>query len=359
MIKVALIGAGMIATAAHIPAYRNHADIFSVEAVFDANPAVAAAVAEKHGIPHSYADIDQLFDEIQPDVVSVCVPNAFHKEYVKLGLECGAHVLCEKPLVASYRDAVELFTLAKTLGKHLITCQSMRYTPDRLAARAEIDNGLVGDVYYASMSRVRRRGIPTWGRFHMKKHSCGGAFVDIGVHILDAMLWLMGNPEISAVMGSAMQNHKDEIGSLKESGARTGKVDHARSFNPDEMDVEDFASGILYFKNGATAHICSAWAANMPESNDIRIIGKKAGIFLPSGEIYSGKDSNTLLTPKLDIYEKEAFPGHFHIIDNLVDVLLHDKSPDVLPEQTIQVSQVLDMFYRSAEEGRVITPVDF
>ena len=137
------------------------------------------------------------------------------------------------------------------------------------------------DIYYGELSRIRRRGIPFWGTFHMKKISCGGAFVDIGVHMLDALVWLMGNPAVKSVYADTKQNHKDEIGSLQGSGALTGKVDIARAFNPDEMDVEDFSCGMITFENGAKISFKVAWAANMPESSDIRLIGKKKGIFLP------------------------------------------------------------------------------
>lgn len=355
MIRVALIGAGMIASAAHVPAYRHRSDVFEIVAVFDAFEASAKSTAESNGIAAWYTDAKKMLEEVKPDLVSVCVPNAFHKEYVMLALNAGCHVLCEKPLAFTYRDAVEMYALAEKQGKILIACQSMRYTPDRLAAKAYVDQGKVGDIYYASFSRIRRRGIPTWGRFHMKQSSCGGALVDIGVHMLDAMLWLMGNPKIASVTANCTRNHAFETGDLVSSGARTGSVANARKFDPNEMDVEDFAAGTIRFENGCVANFNTAWAANMPESSAISLVGNKTGVFLPECDIYYGSDGHEKLPAEPDKYGAEAFPGHFHIIDNLADALCGKADIAIKPEQTIQVSAVMEMFYRSAEEGREIT----
>ena len=131
----------------------------------------------------------------RPDVVSVCVPNCLHKKFSMLALSYGCHVLCEKPVAYTYTDAKELYGFAARQGRHLIACQSMRFTPDRLAAKRLIEQGDLGGIYYGEFARIRRRGIPTWGTFHIKEISGGGAFLDIGVHMIDAVLWLMGNPK--------------------------------------------------------------------------------------------------------------------------------------------------------------------
>ena len=289
MLKVCIISCGMIANSAHIPAYRHFSEDFEIAAVSDINTESARATAERHGIDKWYADAEAMLKECRPDVVSVCVPNCFHKEYTMLALEYGANVLCEKPLAFTRRDAEEMFAFAKRQGKLLMACQSMRFTPDRLAAKEYIDEHGIGDFYYTELSRVRRRGIPYWGAFHIKKVSGGGAFVDIGVHMLDAAIWLTGNVEPISVCGTAARNHAFEIGDLASSGALTGQVDAIRKFHPEEMDVEDLSCGMITFENGAKVSFKAAWAANMPETSDIRLLSHKSGIELPEGKIYYGE----------------------------------------------------------------------
>ncbi len=353
MFKVCIISCGMITNSAHIPAYKAFPEDYEIVGVCDINEAAARDTAERHGIKNYYTDAEKMLMELKPDVVSVCVPNCFHKEYTLMALNHGANVLCEKPLAFTKADAEEMFNCAKKNGKLLMACQSMRYTPDRLAAKKYIENKGMDDIYYGEFARIRRRGIPTWGTFHMKKISCGGAFVDIGVHMLDALVWLMGNPKVKSVNAIAMQNHKHEIGSLEGSGALTGEVHNQRVFNPDEMDVEDFSCGMITFENGAKVSFKVAWAANMPESSDIRLVSKKAGIDLPSGKVYHGETGEDTIKTEPCPYDT-PFSGHIYIADNLRKVLKGEAEPDIKPEETINVAQILELFYKSAELKREV-----
>lgn len=353
MFKVCIISCGMIANSAHIPAYKKYSDDFAITAVCDVNEEAARCTAQRNGIRHYYTDAAKMLMEQKPDLVSVCVPNCFHKEYTMMALRAGANVLCEKPLAFKKTDAVEMFDEAEKNGKVLMACQSMRFTSDRLAAKKYIGETGPDDIYYGEISRIRRRGIPFWGTFHINEISCGGAFIDIGVHMLDALVWLMGNPLVKSVKAVTMQNHKDEIGSLKGSGALTGKVDIARNFNPDEMDVEDFSCGMINFKNGARVSFKVAWASNMPESSDIRIIGKKRGIYLPECKVYHGEDGEFELDKKAITYDT-PFAGHMYIADNLRKVLKGEAEPFIKPEETINVSHIIELFYKSAECGREV-----
>lgn len=354
MFKVCIISCGMITNSAHIPAYRQFPKDFEIAAVSDINEAAARDTAKRHGIERYYTDAEEMLEREKPDIVSVCVPNCFHKQYTLMALEHGANVLCEKPLAFTYADSCEMFDVAERNGKLLMACQSMRFTPDRLAAKRFIDEGGMDEIYYGEIARVRRRGIPTWGTFHINKISCGGAFVDIGVHMLDALIWLMGNPKIKSVSGITMQNHKSEIGSLKGSGALTGKVHNKRPFDPDEMDVEDFACGMLSFENSAKVSFKVAWASNMPEASDIRLVSRRAGIDLPSGKVYFGEDGEKKLETKKCPYDTPFF-GHMYIADNLRRVLRGEAEPIITPEETKNVAAALELFYRSASLGREVS----
>ena len=353
MFKVCIISCGMITNSAHIPAYRHFGNEFEIVAVCDINEKSAKDTAQRHGIANYYTDAKAMLEAEKPDVVSVCVPNCFHKEYTIMALSMGCNVLCEKPLAFTKKDAEEMFALAKKQGKLLMACQSMRFTPDRLAAKEYIEKNGCEGIYYGELSRVRRRGIPTWGAFHINKISCGGAFVDIGVHMIDALVWLMGNPKIKSVRGVAMQNHKYETGSLKGSGALTGSVDHAREFDPEEMDVEDFSTGTLCFENGASVNFKVAWAANMPEASDITLVSKDYGIDTVKGKVWFDEDGEEMLKQEKLLYDV-PFPGHMYIVKNLLGVLKGKEQPAVTPEESINVATILELFYKSAELGREV-----
>lgn len=359
--RAAIIGCGMIANFAHIPAYRHLPKDFEIVGVCDVNETCAKDTAARHGIPYYTTDAKKLIEDTEPDIVSVCVPNMFHYGYAKLALESGVNVICEKPLAVTYREAKELFDLANTKMLTLCACQSMRFTPDRLEAHSMIENGALGEIYYGEFSRIRRRGIPKWGAFHIERLNGGGAFLDIGVHMLDAVIWLMGNTEVLSVSGTKcarLAKNDSLAASIKDSGALAGAVYSARSYSDDEFDVEDFASGSIAFKNGARVNFKTAWAANLPDETSIVLAGDKCGVKLPDFTFYGGFMGNTAdISPKINIvnkYPKEEFFGHFCLFDNIADKLNGKAELFVKPEETLAVCAIIDMFYNSAKTGREV-----
>ena len=101
-IKVCVISAGMITNKAHIPAFLNRSDFYTVSAVSDLNFDAAKETKERFSLNACYRDAEEMLDKEKPDLVSVCVPNRFHKEYTLMALSKGAHAICEKPL--AYTD---------------------------------------------------------------------------------------------------------------------------------------------------------------------------------------------------------------------------------------------------------------
>lgn len=350
MFKVCIIGSGMIASSAHIPAYKAYPDDFEIVGISDVNLSAAKKTAEENGVVNVYDDAETMLKEQKPELVSVCVPNMLHKQYTLLALKYGANVLCEKPLAFTYEDAKEMFALAEKQGKTLMACQSLRFLPERLAAYELVKCGEVGEVYYADLSRIRRRGIPTWGKFHLKAYSGGGALVDIGVHGLDSAIWLMGNPKPVSVRADMSKIHSDELGSAKGSGALKGNVSTV-GFNPEEMDVESFSSGTVKFENGAVLAFKVAWAANLRDENNITLAGKNCGVDIENKKVYSGEDSMEELKIVPNGFSDEPFYGHFCLVKNMAEVLKGEAEPFVKPEETLNVTAILEAAYRSAEKG--------
>ncbi len=358
-LKVALISAGMIANQGHLPAYQLFQNEVSVEAVCDVNEEKAFETARRFDIPGTFTNAADMLSTVQPDLVSICTPNASHKSLVKLALESGANVICEKPLALNYADTQELFDLAKTSSRRLVACQTSRYNREYFAARDYVAEGFLGRLYYAEINRIRRRGIPTWGSFHLKSASGGGAMADIGVHALDALLWMIGSPQVTAVCGCAsaniVHNERGVIYNPIESGANT-VVNAARPFNPLDCDVEEFASGMIRTANGISINFKVAWAANLPNSSAFSILGDKLGMTLPDMKIYTTLGKNQVDTiPRIfgpGKYDDRPFPGHYYLIENMIDVLHERAELLIKPEETLNVAAAIELFYRSAAAGR-------
>jgi predicted dehydrogenase len=358
-IRVAIIGAGMIANAGHIPAWKNLVEDVELVGVFNRSIERARNSAERHGIPHAFDDCVEMLAEVKPDVVSVCTPNVSHREYAVAALEAGAHVFCEKPVAATYADAAEMFAVAEREGKILFVTQTGRFSSGSMAAREIAGSGQLGEMYYAETSALRRRGVPTWGRFHMKEDSAGGPLCDIGVHALDALLWVMGNPKVVAASGATYTKiaNQDEglIESLADSGAPVG-VFGSREYSSGEYDVEDMAAGFLRLENGATISLKVSWAANVPEGmGGTVILGTKGGLNLNPltfignmGRYQADTEIKVPVDPSIPFY------GHWRAAEHFVGVLRGEEELIVRKEEVLNVIGALDGLYRSAAGGREV-----
>ncbi len=363
-LKWVVIGTGMVAEHAHIPAISACPDAALV-AVMDLNEAAARRVAQKNNIPSFYTDFDELIVKEKPDVVSVCVPNAFHDEVCLKALAGGANVFCEKPLALTYQRTKAVFDVAEAAGKLVMASQTARVNPDVMSAKKLMEDGVLGAVYYSEINRIRRRGVPKWGAFHKKATNGGGALCDIGVHQIDALLWILGNPAFERVTGFAsaaiVKSGDTQVSSLKESGAPAGVFEQVR-YTPDEFEVEEFANGMIVLEGPVAVNFKVAWSANLPNAQALTVLGDRGGLTLPELTVFSGvgghqADSKLRIFNELPNNDK-PFYGHYSLVNNFAKAVLGEESPLVKPEETLNVAAIIDAFYRSAELGREVTAAE-
>jgi len=358
-LKIAVIGTGMIATAGHIPAWKNKADEVEIVAVADINEERARLVADNEGIHYAFGDWKKMLENVDVDIVSVCTPNVYHREQSIAAVKAGAHVLCEKPVSTSYRDAVEMFDTADAEGRYLFICQSLRFYNNMMAAKEFVDDDRLGEVYFAEIIGMRRRGIPTWGQFHMKAHSAAGPVFDLGVHQLDGLLWLLGNPRVTAVSAQTYTKigNRDEglKTSLAESGAPLGVLT-PRPYDYREFDVEDLAAGFIRMGNGAVVNFKVSWAANITkESFNTMILGTKGGLNLDPFMLSTNMGSYQVdVTPKIPADPDIHFYGHWNAVDHFLRVIREEEEPIVERAEVLNNMQALDAIYRSAAEGKEV-----
>jgi predicted dehydrogenase len=364
--RTAIIGAGLIANTAHLPAISLIGDAITVVGIADIRESAAQETAVRFNIPKVYTDSRIMLDDLKPDIVIVATPNGSHNDLSLLALRSGAHVICEKPVAIKYADVVGLFAEADKLGLHFFPAQTMRFFTDRLAVKKIIDSGLLGNIYYAYFDAVRRRGIPKWGFFHMKDFNVGGPFCDLAVHEIDFMLWTLGNPKAISVSGSSWMkignSGKELQTSAEQSGAFGGVQITPRPYDWKEFNVEDMTTGIIRLEGGIVINFNASWAVNLPERWERKYAGTDAGL------IYGNNIPITILgdtcgwqaETKPMVFDENrfpphiVFPGHVGLLRNIVGFLRGEEDIVIKKEETKNVTAIIEAFYSSAEAGKEI-----
>lgn len=367
-LRVAIIGTGMIANMAHFPALNilRQKGVLDVVAVADIRPEAAEETARRHGVEKWYIDPQRMLDEVKPDFVSVCTPNMYHAKWTIAALEAGADVACEKPIAVCYEDAKKMWDTAKRCGKKLFPCQCMRWRNYMQQSKYLVDSGEIGTPYFASADFIRRIGIPTWGMFHMKEHNFGGPFCDLGVHVIDSLLWICGNPKLVSVSGSSYRKigcRGDEVLlSIAESGAYAGTFT-PRPYDYREFNVEEFATGFMRFDSGLSVNFKFSWALYLPTTNlNLEICGDRGGLSVNKETLYKNVNKYQAET-QLKWFDNGKYKGvpfeqHRYMYDNILKALAGEEEYLIREEENLEVAKVIECYYRSAEIGREVRAED-
>jgi predicted dehydrogenase len=304
------------------------------------------AFVKEHGPEKSYGEYHDLLNDPQVDAVIICLPNFLHFPASLAAIEAGKHILCEKPPTL---NGAEMEVLREEAIKRKLIYyfgRQFRFTAEMRAAKALVEGGRLGKIYYAKATFVRSRGIPVgighW--FTEKKRSGGGALIDIGVHALDAVWYLMGTPRPSSVSAQVFRNFEHIV-----------KVP--------VFDVEDAAYAFIRFQDEAVVQLETSWAGNLTddipprkyfgrESNNSVLYGSKASVRLKPLTLFEDQGGE-LVTVPLQVKQDEA-NGFQLQLRNFIASLSGDSTPTNNADQAVALMKMIDAIYASSELGREV-----
>ena len=349
-IKVAVVGTGSICRSSHMPAYAKRDDV-EVIACADIDLPKAQKLAQDFNIPAAYASVEELLANCKPDYVDVCTWPAAHAPVSIAAANAGCHVMCEKPICHNLEDALALKDAIEKNGVKFMLAVPLRYGKAAVHARKLVDEGVLGDVYYGKTAYVRQRGIPG-GWFSCSKYAGGGPIIDIGVHRIDLAWYMMGCPKPVSAMATAVYKIGDYRTEPRVDPV-TGEVSATNGWSgaqvPDyKFDVEDSASGVFRFENGAQLIFETAWSFNGPVNNSTQIAGDKAGITLEPFKLYRSTGEKVVAEDIEGDFSGSIFDNE---IAHFIDCIRNDKTPSSNIEEAVQLQMMLMAIYESSKTG--------
>jgi len=349
-VKVAVIGLGV--GMAHARAYLKCPEAELV-AVCDSNPQRLKERGDELGIPESlrFEQFPDLLALPGLDAVSIGLPNALHAPVAQAAFAAGKHVLSEKPLAANAREAQQMVDAAHEAGRHLMVCFNYRFRDDARWLKGLQEGGRLGEVYYARAGWLRCAGIPGAGSWFTSKGLAGGGpLIDLGVHVLDLTLWLMGYPQPVSVSGAAFAKFGPR-------GMKSSRVVDAGM----PYEVEDLAAGFVRFANGAALQIETSWASHTRPNRDeyfVNLYGSEGGCELDVNN-YTDRDTVSFFTEEAGrpVLVKPNFVtrgGHDQAVAHFVESIQTGCPPEASGEQGLALMKIIDGLYESAATGREV-----
>lgn len=354
-LKVGVVGIGW-AGQQHLKAYSKIEGV-EIVAVAGMEEDLLAQLMQEYSVPQAFPHWEDMIAVEGLDAISVAVPTFLHAPISIAALERGLHVLSEKPLARDGNEGRAMVEAARKSGRVLDVAFNHRRRGDIQKLKAIIDDGELGRLYYAKGSWLRRSGIPTLGSWFTNPELAGGGpLADIGVHVLDYSLHLLGEPKVLSV---SAQTHS-ELGPL----GRGGNGRYTAGTASHKFEVEDFASAFIRLEGGGTLILEAGWASyrEVDDLLDFTVYGTDGGAELravgaplqPVGSlrIFTEKDGENA------DYEAEALPGLAHqaVVDDFIAAVRGGETVWGQHDGSLALSRalILDACYKSAIEQREV-----
>jgi predicted dehydrogenase len=310
------------------------------------------SLGEKHGVPHLYEKWEDLLETPGLEAVSIGTPTQLHAPIALAALQKGLHVLSEKPLARTVAEGTAMVEASKQAGRVLKVVFNHRERGDVAALKHQIDEGQLGRIYYAKAHWMRRNGIPGMGGwFTNRELSGGGPLIDLGVHILDMALHLMGEPQVATVSADTFA----ELGP-RGKGSRDPNANTLGS----AFEVEDLATAYLRLKGGGALQLETSWATfRAPGDNfGIELFGTDGGAKIEV-QNYTNEDTLRIFTDVGGV-PAEVKPatgaglGHRAVVREFVRIVKSGEWEGQNGSEALLRTEIIDACYASAKAGREV-----
>jgi myo-inositol 2-dehydrogenase/D-chiro-inositol 1-dehydrogenase len=338
-VRIGLIGSQFISSI-HAEALKSVAGA-EVVAVMSPTKGNAKEFAARHGIPHSFTDLDAMLGMKEIDMVVIGAPNNTHCAITLKAAAAGKHVVVEKPMCMNLREADQMIGACKKAGVKLMYAEELCFTPKYVRLKALLDEGALGKPVMFKQSE--KHDGPHAAHFWDVEAAGGGVTMDMGCHALQFFRWLNGNNPVKSVYAHMATT-----------------VHHAKTRG------EDNAIIIVEFENGVIGLAEESWTklGGMDDRAEIHgsegvayadvLQGNSIQTYSSRGVGYAVEKAGNTIGWSFTMYEEiwnYGFPQEFA---HFVDCVKHDKTPLVTGEDGKAVLELIYAAYASAGSGKKV-----
>jgi predicted dehydrogenase len=329
-ISIGVVGCGTHAQIAHLPFFSRNSRC-RLTAICDTDLRKIDYLGSKYNIPRRYQDFQEIVEDGEIDALVIAAPNYLHVPMSVTALKYGKHVLCETPMAVNLREAREISRVAKKAKTKFVLAMNNRVRPDVQVLKKFIRENELGTIYYAKSGWLigTREWILSPGRLESLSRS-GGAFLNLGVHLLDIALYLLANKVVKSVFASL---HKKEV----------------------EADVEDTAMCIINFSDGTLLTIEVGWSL-LFEKDFLycNVFGNKGAALLNPlkiqkelhGELYN-------VTPTMA--HRNIYRTSYQLQNHMFFECLAGKTqPPICNNDGLMIAEITEAFYASAQKEQLV-----
>lgn len=329
-VKVGIIGCGAITQKVQLPQFKRCSNA-EVVAVADVNEKVAKEVAATFGVPKYYTDWRQMLKQKDIDAVSIATPNFLHAPMAIAACNAKKHVLVEKPITVTMKDADAMIATAKKNKVILMVEQVHRFIPQHEKAHELLQSGIIGKVttirgYFGHMGP--EFWSPTGKWFFTKKEAVGGAFADLGIHAIDTIRYILEKEVVQVA---------SFVGALEK-----------------KIEVEDNGVSILQFEDGTFGTLAASWTYK-PGSMQLTFYGTKGTMWVGGSLKYDKPllieltNPSGIMLPDVPNVSKYGTPYQY-----FVNCIIKGEKPFVSGEEGAKSLEVILASYKSSHEKRFI-----
>ncbi|HXF95341.1 MAG TPA: Gfo/Idh/MocA family oxidoreductase, partial [Gemmatimonadales bacterium] len=330
-IRVAVIGAGGIAQIAHLPVLRRLPGV-EIAALCDNDLSKAQALGTRFDVRGAYDDIEEVLRYAGAHVAVICTPNHLHEIHVVAALSAGLHVLCERPLALSVAGVERVLQASEKYGRRVMVAMNHRFRSDVQAVRGFLSGGELGglDAIHAGWYTFQpARQMASWRL--RRQEAGGGAFLDLGLPLLDLGLWLAGWPPVRRVSAHFVRH-------------------------PGE-DVETMGSALIACNEGALLSIDVSYRHfGEGERFWFDVAGTKGSAAIGPLRVFKEFHGSPVdVTPTGATGRETMFTQSYRAEWMYFLAVIKGEVNAPAPRDQIALHRVLEAVYRSADEGRDVT----